>query len=146
MTKRTYPFVSFTDANGTIVKAPSTYLPIRVANPHSGLSAVVYALIDTGADNCVFPKSLAVSLGHNFEGAGVQSQSTMGVSGSTDVFLHTFDLAILTPDRSAVFVSFEQILISCVPTEIPVLLGVADCLNRFSLTVDYPNMEITLKH
>jgi len=109
------------------------------------MSTVVYALLDTGADRCTFPESLAVELGHDFRARSVTSESTLGVSGSTDVFMHTFDMAILTPDRSAVFASFKNVLISCTPTEIPALLGVADCLSQFVLTIDYPAMEITLR-
>ncbi len=142
----TYPFVTFKDETGNIVRPPSTYLPIRITNPHAGKSTIIYALIDTGADQCTFPESLAVELGHNFRANGVKSESTIGVSGSTDVFMHTFDVDILTPDRSKIFASFENILVSCVSTEIPALLGVDDCLNHFTLTIDYPNMNIILKY
>ena len=144
MPRCTYPFVAFSDEGGQIVRRPSTYLPVRVSNPHSGQSLVVYALIDTGADQCAFPKSLAVELAHNFDGEGVRSESTVGVSGTTSVFLHTFDIDILTPDRQRIFASFHNLLISCVETEIPLLLGVADCLDRFVLTINYPDMEVTL--
>jgi len=144
--KHTYPFVTFVDEAGNNVRPPSTYLPLRVTNPHSGRSAMVYALIDTGADQCAFPESLAVALGHDFHGEGVHSEHTIGVSGTTDVFLHTFDIEILTADRSAVFASFKDVLVSCVPTDIPALLGVADCLAQFVLTIDYPAMEIVLKY
>ena len=144
MPQCTYPFVAFGDADGQIVRPPSTYLPVRVSNPHSGKSLVVYALIDTGADQCAFPKSLAVDLAHNFDGDDVRSESTVGVSGATNVFLHTFDVEILTPDRAGVFASFRRLLVSCVETEIPPLLGVANCLDRFVLTIDYREMEVTL--
>jgi len=142
----TYPFVSFADESGNVVRPPSTYLPARVSNPHSGLSVVVYALVDTGADQCAFPESLAVELGHDFQGEGVASETTVGVSGTTDVFLHTFDINILMPDRKTIFASFENMLISCVPMEIPSLLGVAGCLDQFVLTIDYPSLEITLSY
>lgn len=145
MAKQTYPFVTFKDAQGKQVNPPATYLPVRISNPHSGMSTVAYALIDTGADNCVFPRSLAVVLGHDFDGKHVLSKSTMGVSGKTEVFLHTFDIEILTPDRSSVFASFKKVLVACVLTDIPLLLGVADCLSHFVLTIDYPLTEITLK-
>lgn len=127
-----------------MVRPPSTYLPARISNPHSDLSVVVYALVDTGADHCAFPESLAVDLGHNFQGDEVMSETTVGVSGTTSVYLHTFKIDILSPDLSEVFVSFQDMLISCVPTEIPALLGVANCLDRFVLTIDYPKMETTL--
>jgi hypothetical protein len=146
MAKSTYPFVSFADEFGATVRPPSTYIPVRIANPHSEKSIIVYALIDTGADQCAFPESLAIELGHDFQGDGVLSESTMGVSGATNVFLHTFDIDILTPDLKDTFASLPNMLISCVPTEIPPLLGVADCLEHFVLTIDYPQTEITLSH
>lgn len=141
-----YPFVSFADEFGNTVRPPSTYLPVRITNPHSERSVVVYALIDTGADQCAFPESLAVELGHDFQGEGVESESTVGVSGATSVFLYTFDIDILTPDRKGVFASFHNMLISCVPTEIPSLLGVANCLNHFVLTINYPEMSVALSY
>jgi len=144
--KCTYPFVSFADESGNVVRPPSTYLPVRVSNPHSDGSVMVYALIDTGADQCAFPESLAVELGHDFQGKGVASEITVGVSGSTDVFLHTFDIDILMPDRKTIFASFENMLISCVPVEIPSLLGVAGCLDHFVVTINYPKLEVTLSY
>ncbi len=140
-----YPFVTFVDSDGVPLRPPSTYLPVQITNPHSGLSAIVYALVDTGADQCTFPEALAVDLGRDFRADGVQSESTLGVSGATEVFIHTFDLAILSPDRRDVFASFESVSIACVPTDIPPLLGVADCLNAFVLTIDYPGMEMVLQ-
>jgi len=144
LSKCTYPFVTFADESGNVVRPASPYLPVRVSNPHSGVSAVVYALIDTGADQCAFPESLAVELGHDFQGEGVATEITVGVSGSTDVFLHTFDIDILMPDRKTTFVSMQNMIISCVPVEIPPLLGVAGCLDHFVLTIDYPRLEVTL--
>ena len=146
MAQHTYPFVTFTDAQGNVIRAPSSYLPVRISNPDTGLSTVTYALVDTGADNCVFTKSLAVSLGHNFDGDGVKSENTQGVSGSTPVFLRTFDMDILTADRMKTFFSITNVLVACVAQEIPVLLGVADCLKRFTLTVDYPATTTMLEY
>ena len=94
MAKYTYPFVSFADEFGTTVRPPSAYLPVRIANPHSKKSVIVYALIDTGADQCAFPESLAIELGHDFQGDGVLSESTMGVSGATNVFLQNYGWSI----------------------------------------------------
>jgi len=138
MAQHTYPFVTFKDDQGNVIRGPASYLPARITNPETGLSVVNYALVDTGADNCVIPKSIAVALGHNFDGQDVRSAKTQGVSGSTPVYMHTFDLELLTADRAKVFFSVSNVLISCVAPEIPVLLGVADCLKRFTLTVNYP--------
>ena len=146
MIQHTYPFVIFKDDQGNVIRGPASYLPVRITNPETGLSVVNYALVDTGADNCVIPKSIAVALGHNFDGQGVRSANTQGVSGSTPVYMHTFHLELLTADRTKVFFSVSNVLISCVTPEIPVLLGVVDCLKWFKLTVDYPASTTMLQY
>ena len=60
--------------------------------------------------------------------------------------MHTFDMEILTADRMNTFFSLSNILVACVAQDIPVLLGVADCLKRFKLTVDYPVATTMLQY
>lgn len=43
------------------------YLPVTIINPDSQKQIKVYALIDTGADECAFPASFAPILGHDFQ-------------------------------------------------------------------------------
>jgi len=43
------------------------YLPVTVVNPAVNKEVRVYALIDTGADECAFPASFASLLGHNLQ-------------------------------------------------------------------------------
>ncbi|OHE61273.1 MAG: hypothetical protein A2Z47_11285 [Thermodesulfovibrio sp. RBG_19FT_COMBO_42_12] len=40
------------------------YLPITIINPETNRHLRVFALIDTGADECAFPASFAPLLGH----------------------------------------------------------------------------------
>lgn len=41
------------------------YLPISIINPATNKYLKVFALIDTGADECAFPASFAPLLGHD---------------------------------------------------------------------------------
>ena len=41
------------------------YLPITIINPENQRTLNVFALIDTGADECAFPASFAEPLEHN---------------------------------------------------------------------------------
>jgi len=41
------------------------YLRVRYINPHTDKNLQAWALIDTGADDCVLPASFAGLLGHN---------------------------------------------------------------------------------
>lgn len=43
------------------------YLPVTIINPDTNSQINVYALIDTGADECAFPASFAPILGHNLQ-------------------------------------------------------------------------------
>jgi len=94
MAAYTYPFVAMRSKSGVILRPPSAYLPVRITNPHTGDFLRTYALVDTGADACAFPSTLAQELSHNFRGPGVQASSTLGVSGMTDVYEHTFDIVL----------------------------------------------------
>ena len=49
------------------------YLPVTFINPENQKELNVYALIDTGADECALPASFASPLGHNLQ-AGTQKR------------------------------------------------------------------------
>lgn len=145
MSPQDYPFVQFEDARGHIFLEPAPYLPVRITNPHSGKFVVTYALIDTGAEACVFPAELAVMLDHDFKGKGVVFDEIIGISGPGTVYMHTFNLEILLPNRQDVLKSFERILVKCRDQEqIPSVLGVGDCLRHFRITIDYLKQATTI--
>lgn len=139
MPTHSYPFVQSTNEDGRILRLPAPYLPVRVTNPHSGKSILTLALIDTGADGCVFPSSLAEVLDHSFQGAGVHSEEVTGVSGCANVYKHTFNLELLAPNMQDVFEVFTDVLVDCIDQQIPPLLGVCNCLRHFKITIDYLN-------
>ena len=52
------------------------YLPVTVINPEADKQIKVYALIDTGADECAFPASFAPILSHNLQAGQAKRIST----------------------------------------------------------------------
>jgi len=77
-----YPFVVIRP--GDIARP---YLPAKISNPDANKSINVYALIDTGADECALPASFASILGHRLE-AGKEKKISTG-NGITIAFGHS---------------------------------------------------------
>lgn len=109
---------------------PRPYLPITIVNPESNKEMNVYALIDTGADECAFPASFAPPLGHNLQ-AGSQKKINTG-NGITIAFSHAICI-------KAFNFSTENVSIDFMPNLHIPLLGVKSFLNNFTLKIDYPN-------
>lgn len=63
------------------------YLPVTVVNPAVNKEVRVYALIDTGADECAFPASFASLLGHDLQ-EGQLKRISAG-NGITIAYSHT---------------------------------------------------------
>jgi len=111
------------------------YLPVTIINPDTGKELRVYALIDTGADECAFPASFASVLGHNLQAGQLRRISTG--NGITVAYSHTTRLAI--EDFST-----QDVLVDFMPNLSIPLLGVKSFLSNFILTVDYPNRIFSL--
>ena len=131
MPVRNYPF-SFTRP-GDIARP---YLPVTIINPASGKRIKVFALIDTGADECALPTSFAQILGHNLR-AGAQRKISTG-NGITIAYSH------LTRIEIEGF-STKDVLIDFMPNLSIPLLGVKSFLAGFILTIDYPNKSFSLR-
>ncbi|MBI5746326.1 MAG: retroviral-like aspartic protease family protein [Nitrospirae bacterium] len=122
---RNYPF-SITRP-GDIARP---YLPITIINPDAKKKVRVFALIDTGADECAFPASFVPLLGHNLQ-AGQQRKISTG-NGITIAYSHITRIEVEGFTTQDVLIDFMPNL------NIP-LLGVKSFLSNFVLTVDYPN-------
>lgn len=122
---RNYPF-SITRP-GDIARP---YLPITIINPDAKKKLRVFALIDTGADECAFPASFVPLLGHNLQ-AGQQRKISTG-NGITIAYSHITRIEVEGFTTQDVLIDFMPNL------NIP-LLGVKSFLSNFVLTVDYPN-------
>lgn len=111
------------------------YLPITIINPDTDKRLKVFALIDTGADECAFPAAFAPLIRHNLQ-AGQQKKISTG-NGVTLAYGHTTRIEIEGFATQDVMIDFMPNL------NIP-LLGVKSFLSNFVLTVDYPNKLFSL--
>ncbi len=138
-----YPFYSFQ----TTKDALRVYLPVRLSNPATGVSTdIEMALVDTGADACVIPGSLAQALGHKLKHKTIKPAPTFGINGTqVHTYGHTFRLELLSPKADTVVWSNEQAVIDCIDSEIPILLGTKDFLAGFKITIDYPAQKVVLR-
>jgi len=111
------------------------YLPVAILNPATNKRIKVFALIDTGADECAFPASFAPLLGHNLL-AGQQKKISTG-NGITAAYGHTTRIEIEG-------FTTQDVLVDFMPNLAIPLLGVKSFLANFILTVDYPNKSFSL--
>jgi predicted aspartyl protease len=130
MSARNYPFSVIRP--GDIARP---YLAVTIINPDTEKRINVYALIDTGADECAFPGSFAPLLGHNLQAGQLKRISTG--NGITTAYSHTTRIIIEGFSTQDVLVDFMPNL------NIP-LLGVRSFLSNFILTVDYPSKQFSL--
>ena len=115
---------------------PRPLLEVALFNPHSGQKVRVIGLIDTGADECAFPASLANILGHSLESGTKKQVSTGG--GKAVAYSHTISIEVND-------FKTEDVLIDFIPgLEMP-LLGVNSFLSNFILHIDYPRQKFSLK-
>jgi predicted aspartyl protease len=110
-------------------------LSTTIINPDTEKRIRVYALIDTGADECAFPASFAPLLGHNLQ-AGQWKRISTG-NGITTAYSHTTRIIIEGFSTQEVLVDFMANL------NIP-LLGVRSFLANFVLIIDYSKKVFSL--
>ena len=115
---------------------PRPWLSITIKNPHTNQVINTYGLIDTGADECAIPATLAPLIGHNLQ-AGFQKIINTG-NGPTIAYSHT--MSIETKEKT-----ISNVLIDFLPNLSVVLLGVKNFLSNFVLIVDYKNQTFSLK-
>lgn len=114
---------------------PRPFLLVTIVNPENNMGIRVYALIDTGADECAIPASFAPLLGHNLQAGQLKRISTG--NGITIAYSHTTRIVIEGFSTQDVLVDFMPNL------NIP-LLGVRSFLSNFIQKVDYPNKQFSL--
>lgn len=134
---RNFPF---SRDNGGIARP---YLRIRISNPHTGLSAKTYGLIDTGADECAIPAGYSAILGHNLE-RGTTKQISTG-NGITAAYAHSTRFEIFHPETEDVIYTIDNTPLDFMPNLNVVLLGVNSFLSRFVLEINYPEKRFTVK-
>jgi predicted aspartyl protease len=125
-----YPFIA--TRPGDIARP---YIPITIINPENRREISVFALIDTGADECALSASFAPVLGHNLQ-AGFQKRISTG-NGITIAYGHTVCI-------KAFGYTTENVVIDFMPNLNIPLLGVKNFLNNFILRIDYPNKVVSI--
>lgn len=123
---------------------------IRLSNPDYPKSSVRYsALVDTGADDCVFPAGVAIALGHNL--TSVTPKIIHGVNSASLSYPHTSTIEILGVDPDGL--PTTDVLYTIVDTPIDYLvgcqnflLGTRNFLSRFVLTIDYPRQVFSIRN
>jgi len=125
-----------------IDNVPRPYLPIRIINPHTGMSFPTWGLIDTGADECAVPARLAPLLGHNLA-LGYERDIITG-SGPTKAYSHTTKIEIYNPHTYQLEHSIDNALIDYMSGLLVPLLGVKSFLRNFILHIDYHHLNFSL--
>ena len=143
---RNYPFTTISSDKSLPM------LWIRIFNSHgnsaSDLLAIdTLAIIDTGADDCAFPAPFAVLLGHDLESVPPKPIITAG--GTTTAYPHTsrIDIYDMKPSTKGAKVLYT---IPDTPIDFTIgceafLLGRKNFLNRFVLTIDYPQQLFSVR-
>ena len=114
------------------------WLPIVVVNPDSGKWLNAYALIDTGADDCALPAHLAPMLDFTLRNGKSKRIST----GGGVAIARSHKVRIEIPEHRFASGDF---LIDFMPGLAVPLLGVANFLSGFVLTIDYPRRRFSLR-
>jgi len=141
---RDYPFTRITR------ECSRPMLWTRVSNPRADISPIlVKAIVDTGADECAFPASIARHLGHKLED-GLTRKTVSTASGKTLAFSHTSCVEVLSVRTDGL--PGTEILYTLPETPIDFikgcesfLLGTRNFLNAFVLEVDYPAEVFSLR-
>lgn len=123
---------------------PRPILPIRIVNPHTGNEFSTYGIIDTGADECAIPASIASILGHNLQ-TGTTKYINTG-NGVTTAYAHTTIFEIFHPVTGELAYTIPDTPIDFLPNLHVVLVGVNSFLSKFILEIDYPRQVFSIKY
>jgi hypothetical protein len=109
----------------------------------------VKAIVDTGADECAFPASIARQLGHKLED-GLTRKTISTASGRTLTFSHTSRVEVLSVRADGL--PGTDVLYTLPGTPIDFikgcesfLLGARNFLSVFVLEIDYPAEVFSLQ-
>ena len=127
---------------------PRPMLWIRLSNPATNLRIIALAIVDTGADDCVFPAQAAIQLGHKLNMGTRKTIKTAG--GQSYAFAHTSRIDILETLPNGMFSSKILYTISDTPVDFvdgcgAFLLGRGKFLNKFVLTIDGPQQRFSIR-
>lgn len=135
---RNFPFctISPTDA----IARP--WLPIKIINPHTGQSQKFAGIVDTGADACTIPASLAPLLGHTLLNGTCKTSASAG--GPAKGYAHTTRIEIYDLSDNLLHTINDIPLDFMVGLHVP-LLGVQHFLDQFELNIHYPQKNFSIR-
>ena len=121
---------------------------IRVINPATKLAIIALAIVDTGADDCVFPAKSAIELGHNLKAVARKPIKT--ASGTAYAYPHTSRVDILEMRANGMPGNKVLYTIADMPIDFvqgcdAFLLGVGSFLSKFVLTINYPRQVFSIR-
>ena len=122
---------------------PRPFLYVNYINPHTGISLPAWALIDTGADDCVLPAEYAELLGHDLKAGDLTS--IISANGSCEAYRHTMRIEIPNQQTDEPLFSTQETMITFIKGLKQPLLGTDSFLCHFRLTVDYPIEQFSLE-
>jgi len=142
------PIKDFPFLKASISSPARPMLAIRITNPDTGLFINTYGLIDTGADDCAIPASLAKPLGHNLKNGKAKTIATG--NGLTTAYTHSctieiFDTFELQKGNIKVVYKTADTPVDFMPKLNCILLGTKSFLNKFKLTIDYTRQTFSLQ-
>jgi len=122
---------------------------IRVVNPNTNLAVIALAIVDTGADDCVFPANTAIQLDHNLTSVPAKQINTAG--GVAKAYPHTsrVDILAMTPNGLPtlnILHTIQDTPIDFIEGGSNFLLGARKFLNNFLLMVGYPRQIFSIRH
>jgi len=137
-----YPFTPVSD------EIARPILWIRVINRDANRSVITPAIIDTGADECGFPASIANGLGYKLK--SVPLKTIVTANGKTVAYPHPAKVDILAMDSTGqptydVVHTIDEIPIDFIEGLEGFLLGTRNFLSDFILTIDYPQQIFSIR-
>lgn len=145
--RQVYPFqkVAYIGPRGVIGHRIAPALPLIISSSHTPKRLLMPALVDTGADNCLFPSMIARLLKHKLRSGEPQSFGT--ASGKGKAWRHTAEISILTADYNKTLCTISKVPIDFIQkrSALPLLLGVKGFLEKLIILVDYPNQIIAVE-
>lgn len=123
---------------------------IRVFNPTTQRGIIALAIVDTGADDSVFPGKVTIQLG--YKPKAVTPKKIETASGTVKVCIHKYkprvDILEMRPDGmpgGKILHTIRNTPINFIRDCDAFLLGTRNFLNKFVLRIDYPRQVFSIR-
>ena len=121
---------------------------VRVVNPATKRAIIALAIVDTGADDCVFPADTATQLGYKLK-VGTRKEIRTA-SGTAYAYTHKSRVDILERLPNGMWGNKILYTIRNRPIDFAqgceaFLLGRSNFLSNFVVTIDYPRQVLSIR-